>query len=176
VVRISGTRTIKVGGTVMEVTDDGVRKNSVFLADTLALSGRVRAVVFGSDGKPKANENAPLFRRIVKLAGNERRVWDALHFLTQHQSWANLYKVFEVVRDDVGDQVYELVESTKLRAFTGTAQSRRLIGDQARHASEKYPGPKNPLSIEEARQLIRQLVENWVRKHPNLEKESDRSI
>jgi hypothetical protein len=152
---------------VVEVTKAGVRKNTIAVAELITARSRVRAVavVSGPDGKPKENENARAFRQILQLARTDERVWDALHFLAQQQNWSNLYKVFEIIGDDVGEQVHDLADRKKLGAFKATAQSRKLLGDEARHASEKCPEPHNPISLEEARQLIRQLVGNWLRKH-----------
>ena len=46
--------------------------------------------------------------------------------------------------------------------FTGTAQSRAQLSDEARHASEKYKAPKNPMTLEEARELVRSVIQAWV--------------
>jgi hypothetical protein len=156
---------IKVGS-VLEVTDSGEHKHSVLVAETLTAHARCRAVVMGPEGKPKENENALAFRRILKLAG-KKPVSDVLHFLTLQPNWWNLYKVFEVVEDDVNGRVYKLVDEQKLRDFKSTAQSRNHLGDEARHASskKKYSGPLIPTSFEEAQELIRQLVEKWLQQH-----------
>lgn len=156
---------INHSSTVSEITESGVRKHTFLVADGLKLRVRVQAAVIGSDGKHKENPNILVFRRIVTLAQTDPRVRDALHFLSQPQTWNNLYKVFEVIHDDIKRQVYHLVDTGKLRAFTATAQSRRLLGDAARHASEQYSGPRNPISLAEARHLIRQLVENWLNQY-----------
>jgi hypothetical protein len=155
-----GLEKVAIGSTVSEVTEDGTRRNVVFVAESIAVHVRVNAVVLGPDGKPKEDENALAFRRTLNLALNEKGVRDALHFLAQQQNWYNLYKVFEVVQDDVHKGVWNLVDETMLRSFKGTAQSRRLLGDEARHASrrKKYYGPPNPVSLEDARRLMRQLV------------------
>ena len=160
-----GIQNISIGSNVFEVTDAGVRKNMVLVVDGITVRDRVKAVVLGSDGKPKENENVSAFQRILELGRTDRRVWDALHFLALRQNWTNLYKVFEIVRDDVGKQVYDLVDTKRLKTFKATAQCRGLLGDEARHASQTLREPSNPVSLEEARQLIRQLVENWLRKH-----------
>jgi hypothetical protein len=160
-----GLEKAKVGSTVLEVTDAGLRKHRILVAEPgkYGLRGR-NAAMTGSDGESKENENALAFRKILKLAETNKRVSDALHFLALQPNWWNLYKVFEIVKDDVQDQVYKLVDEKKLRAFTGTAQSPRLLGDEARHASAspKYFGPDEPTSLEEAQRLIRQLVEKWL--------------
>ncbi|MDP9458250.1 MAG: hypothetical protein M3Q60_21300 [Actinomycetota bacterium] len=46
--------------------------------------------------------------------------------------------------------------------FTGTAQSREELGDEARHASEKYKPPTNPMSLNEARAFVKSVIRAWI--------------
>ena len=46
--------------------------------------------------------------------------------------------------------------------FSGTAQSRTELGDEARHASEKYKAPKDPMTLDEARGFVGSVIRAWV--------------
>ncbi len=79
----------------------------------------------------------------------------------------NLYKAWEVICDAAGG-LHQVVrngwtDDDERRRFTGTAQSRDELGDAARHASEKYKAPKNPMTLDEARAFVRSVIEAWVR-------------
>jgi hypothetical protein len=80
--------------------------------------------------------------------------------------WINLYKVYEVVRDDVGGK-HVLVRNgwataDDIRRFTETAQSPQLLGDAARHAGRKRPPPPDPMTLDGAKALIGAMVRSWV--------------
>jgi hypothetical protein len=83
------------------------------------------------------------------------------------RSWFNLYKVFEIIRDEcIGEEslvARNFIPKRDLKRFTQSAQSRELLGDEARHASRKYKPPEIPMTIDEARRLIKQLFSKWVK-------------
>jgi len=95
-------------------------------------------------------------------AEHERHVADALRFFAV-QSWVDLYKVYEFIRDDAGDVVKRgWATKGKLSRFTQTAQSRDSIGDAARHASKKFKAHAAPMSLTEARDLVKSLLLHWL--------------
>jgi hypothetical protein len=86
--------------------------------------------------------------------------------LPPRPDWINLYKAWEVVCDAAGD-LHQVVKNgwadeDERRRFTGTAQSRAELGDEARHASEKYRAPKNPMTLYEAQSFVRSVIQAWV--------------
>jgi hypothetical protein len=103
---------------------------------------------------------------MAALAERDDRVADALRFFAR-DNWVNLYKAWEIVRDAAGGE-HTLIKNgwttkkTKDR-FTQTAQSRKALGDEARHASAKVPVPQNPMSLEEARAFVKSVIEAWAR-------------
>ena len=80
--------------------------------------------------------------------------------------WRQLYVVYEVIEHHVKDQsrIERLGLATRgqIRRFKGTANSRRVLGDAARHG-KPLPPPSNPMSFEEARTFILRLVTEWLR-------------
>jgi hypothetical protein len=103
---------------------------------------------------------------IAALAERDERVADALRFFARGD-WVNLYKAWEVVGDAAGG-AHEIVnkgwaDKTEQGRFTGTAQSKDELGDEARHASGKYKAPKSPMTLDEARTFVKSVIEAWVR-------------
>lgn len=88
---------------------------------------------------------------------------DVLHFYSTPITWNNLYKIYEIIHDDIGDEVKIITGSNQLSRFKGTAQSRKLIGDEARHASKYIIGTQNPMTIMEACELINNLIFVWTK-------------
>lgn len=79
----------------------------------------------------------------------------------------NLYKAWEIVRDAAGGE-HTLIangwttKKTKNR-FMQTAQSRKALGDDARHASERYKAPESTMSVDEARAFVKSVIGKWIR-------------
>ncbi len=46
--------------------------------------------------------------------------------------------------------------------FTGTAQSREELGDDARHTSERYRAPQDPMTLREAQDFVRSVIRSWI--------------
>jgi len=104
---------------------------------------------------------------LVSLARGDEGVADILHFF-QKGDWQSLYKAWELLRDAVGGE-HKLTKKPWInerakKRFTQTAQSRKVLGDDARHASEDYDNPikGGPMTLDEARSFVRSVVEAWV--------------
>jgi hypothetical protein len=83
-------------------------------------------------------------------------------------SWWNMYKVYEVIRKDVGGQnrIKRIVSNRELKRFTQTAQSIETLGDEARHADPvKYRAPHDPMSKNEAIEFIREMISSWIKEY-----------
>jgi hypothetical protein len=88
---------------------------------------------------------------------------EVFHFYSQSTTWINLYKIYEIIKDNIGQKNVEAILTDKqLSRFTGTAQSKLQIGDEARHAAKKFIGHIDPMTINEANELIRKLILVWA--------------
>lgn len=80
-------------------------------------------------------------------------------------SWMELYKVYEIVRESgvlhIAAQAAGLVPSD-VKRFTHTANHPEASGDDGRHARSQQRPPRNPMSIEQARDLVSRLVRAWL--------------
>lgn len=151
---------------VLLVEKNGKRCFNLYLEESIEIRSRVST-------KPKATtpdgiqQIAPQHSNIeswINLAKNDKTVADALHFLKKG-TWISLYKVYEIIKDDIGSDVIinsGFAKKTKLRRFTQTAQSRLALGDEARHASKKCKPPAKPMTFNEAKSFIGGILINWL--------------
>ena len=152
---------------VTHVDDDGKRHHHITLSGTVEAGSRMTATLsVGETGEtldaPRPTSEA---ESLVDLADRNEKVADALRFY-EKGDWVNLYKAWEVVCDAAGG-LHQVVnngwatESDRSR-FTHTAQSRAVLGDEARHASERIKAPKDPMTLDEAQAFVRSVIQAWV--------------
>lgn len=103
---------------------------------------------------------------MATIAERDDRVADALRYFAKGD-YPNLYKAWEVVGEAVNSE-HNIIKKgwatkkTKDR-FTRTAQSRKVLGDEARHAIDKQDPPKNPMPLDEARAFVKSVMEAWTK-------------
>jgi len=83
------------------------------------------------------------------------------------EDWRLLYFVYEIIerrfrQPSEGGQGLRCSEEEILR-FRDTANSCQVLGIKARHGHTKRPPPANPMTFQEARALIHELLLAWVR-------------
>ncbi len=81
-------------------------------------------------------------------------------------TWKNLYLVFEVIVESIGGQnaleAKGWVPASDIRRYKQTANSYRAIGREARHAKLSFQPPPNPMSLNEAHELVRTILSVWL--------------
>jgi hypothetical protein len=99
----------------------------------------------------------------VGIAARDTNAAKVLRLLGGYpHDWINLYKVFEIVEKEVGeDIVHNWITRKKAKLFTRAANSVGAIGDDCRHGTEQTEPPQNPMSIVEARDLIKIILNYW---------------
>jgi hypothetical protein len=134
-------------------------------AGTLVARVRMRATgtVIGPDGQIVPDPPSPLPQKL-QLAVTDQNVDDALNFLQRADpSWSELFKAYEVVRDDVGKiEGRGWASERELSRFSGTANHQDAAGREARHARMPTPPPTDPMPLDEARALIARVVSAWL--------------
>jgi hypothetical protein len=168
--RIPGFRSIEIGR-VSRIDENGSRHHFVQLKGSVSARSKLRAaaIVAKSNGivKEKDIENPDRILSTYELAEDNENVADALRLYGKAElSWVDLYKIYEIIRDDVGN-VNDLLNrqyvlKKDLSRFTHTAQHPGVIGDEARHARVAADVPKDPMSIVEANLLISTLLSKWI--------------
>ena len=81
-------------------------------------------------------------------------------------TWRNLYIMLGVVERDCGS-LHELVKrkwapKSKMRLFRRTANSNKVLGADARHGRDKEPPPTDPMSLDEAQDLVNRVLQAWL--------------
>ncbi len=106
--------------------------------------------------------------RLVSLSDEDPAVADVLRLLGKGRPDAvTLYKLYEIISDDVGGdsvitKVHQWVSRTELARFTNSLNNRKVLGDDARHATQKFSPPRNPMSLDDALTFVRKLIINWL--------------
>jgi hypothetical protein len=151
-------------GAVTRQENDGRRHRHVFLSSSIVARSKVssaKLTVNGSEEGPQVPRPAVW----AAVAKDDEKVHQALRlWVSSPDSWVNLYKILEVIESDVGDAIYgnAWVSKTEVTRFTQTANSAEAIGDEARHAKKHVPPPPRPMTIQEAKQLMKALLEKWI--------------
>lgn len=159
--RLQSTSFKKVGiDVIVQLNPDGTRSAQGFLSATIEIRCSVELETRTSPTQPTSVEEW------VALAKMDQKVAKALRLVgTRELSWAELYKLYELVHSDVGDKMFSNGWATKkkIKLFTHTANSAGAIGDDARHAKEDSAPPSTPMPLSEAETLIKNVVMRWLR-------------
>jgi hypothetical protein len=157
--------------TVLEISDlimideNGIRHEHMYLAPAAGLRHKWLGTTKDDDSLVPANRSLNV-DYLVRLSVQFKVVADSLQFFRE-DSWVSLFKVYEIIRDELGGdrKLTQTKWTTKatLSRFTHTAQSEDILGAEARHASKKYGTPKVPMSKFEAHYFIRELLLSWIR-------------
>ncbi len=159
-------REVHVEG-VARVMPDGSRPIAFFESGRLECRSKLSGTptFMDSTDKPVRTKTADPMRDLKRAANQHQAVASALHFF-RIGDWISLYKVYEIVKDDVGGKKAltstAWVTKDKLNLFSQTAQSRDAVGDVARHGSQRYRAPAKPMDLSRAKTLIRNLINKWV--------------
>ena len=99
----------------------------------------------------------------VGVAMEAPRVLEALRHFSEPPSWDRLYKIVEIVEDDVG-AIDRRGWATKkeLSRFSHTANSPKILGRAARHATQRVRPPKHPMDLVEAEELVKRVLVRWL--------------
>ena len=148
---------------VEEQTPDGPRSTTyaqVGLAAALTISALPPTILI--DGKPPP----PPPPIPVELALRDARAARALELFARDPNWYDLYKVLDVIEEDVGGEKSlegkGWASAKELKRFTATANSLGALGLDARHARDAWKPPKSPMTLEDAVDLIRRVLNPWL--------------
>jgi hypothetical protein len=113
-----------------------------------------------------SGQNDPTLTELVNLTTTIPAVAKALTLYgSLAHNWKNLYMVMEVIEDDLGGEsavISSYPEMTRRwKDCKWTANSFGAIGREARHATD-HRTPHNPMQIEEAQELVRQVLFHWL--------------
>lgn len=152
-------------GSISKIHNDGSRHTYVsvkFVAApaTITISARITR----ADGTIEEFHPADPVVTWMDLSQRDANVKRALYLIeNDFETWYGLYKVYEVIREDVGDIPGKgWCAQAELKRFTQTANSPEAIGVGARHG-KKIPAPPDPMSLSSAKAFIKNLIYEWFK-------------
>lgn len=166
-------RTPLAYGGVYRLNADGTRDIFVslqFAIDIRADFAAVTCKVTDAFGNVIASPPPPPPRALVlfNLAAKDNAVAKVLRLLSAAEvmTWVGMYRLYEVVEEDVGGQ-HQLEKKSwgspeDLKRFKHSANSVEVGGDSSRHGKEAQTPPKNPMSLAEAEAYCRYIVQAWL--------------
>jgi len=151
-------------GEVTRQEDDKQRHRYVSLSASIVVRSKTSSILT-VNGREETPPKVPLPAVWAAVAKDDKKVLQALRLWANNpDSWDNLYKILEVIESDVGGAIYcnGWVSKTEVRRFTQTANSAEALGDEARHTKRHVPPPPRPMTIKEAIQLMKALLQKWI--------------
>jgi hypothetical protein len=147
--------------------DDGVHVVGATATMVARSDMTATATVLDADGNPKPPPPPPAPAYISLAAGNQD-VAEVLQLLAKPDgpSFSDLYKIHEII-EHTGRGKAAMgsagISKATMGRFTRTASHPAASGSESRHARSSEQPPKDPMTIGEARTMIRQLVTEWLK-------------
>jgi hypothetical protein len=146
-------------------SDETGRHHQVVLADSAEVRGRANPVrvSVGGEQPPPPPAPGPGYVQLAQTHPDVAEVLDILGNADPAPDWAELYKVHEILLDNVpGFYQRGWVTRDQISTFRASANRSEVSGDLARHARWKGDPPTRTMTLGEARQLIGALVRRWL--------------
>ncbi len=163
-----GGKTPITVGSVAGMREDGVRNSFLRFTDRVVVRDFITIEICEANGSSKICHPAQDVPKLMKLGFSDEQVARALRlFGASEHDWVNLYRLYEVIEDDVRtvDAIVRRGWATKasIKRFKHTANSPSSTGDASRHGKESTSPPSNPMTLPEARALIELIVHSWLK-------------
>lgn len=172
---IGGASRLALGGNIpitqsetVKVNEDGSKSVFVCFQDTIHARDSFYISIIDGEGNVveeiKPADDVPNW---VFLGMKDEAVAKVFRLLTQPLDWVGLYRIYEVIENDIGglDALISMGCATKARVklFKHTSNSPGAIGDNARHGKESSQPPLQPMHLHEARNLVESLINPWLK-------------
>jgi hypothetical protein len=146
-------------------SDETGRHHQVVLADSAEVRARANPVTVsvGGEQPPPPPAPGPGYVQLAQTHPDVAEVLDLLGIADPAPGWAELYKVHEILLDNVpGFYQRGWVTRDQISTFRASANRSEVSGDLARHARLKGDPPTRTMTLGEARALIGALVRRWL--------------
>jgi hypothetical protein len=157
-------RTPDVDTTVLRSTVDGVRvKHHIFEVEPghFRMKGGAALTLPGSQA-----DELTQAQRLHRAAKSSPHLMEALRLWSDPESsWPRLYRALEELETELGSRVDQagLCHAKERERFTRTANTAEVAGQDARHGSGRFKAPPSPMSLAEAREFIRSVIDGGLR-------------
>lgn len=130
------------------------------------VEARAQAFAIAAEGdQPWAASRGPAYVHLAKDHPDVAEVLEVLGTSPTPLTWIDLYKIYEIVAHNVGNEAKlkekDWVSSAELTAFTASANRADVSGSEARHARNRGGLPKRTMTPDEGRAFIGRLVASW---------------
>lgn len=150
-----------------KIGEDG-NSAAVFVSHSDSIKLRDLVNIEAGDGKGNItrypHDNISEF---VSAGNSSNIIHEVLKLSSNLENWVNLYRIYEVIEENIGgkEKIEDLglASKTRIKLFKRTANSPQVLGCKARHGHKKHTPPKNPMSLNEAKALIKNLIIQWVK-------------
>lgn len=110
---------------------------------------------------------ASLAREYFHLGVRNGAVAEVLRLLSDRQlEWVVLWKISEIIIDDVGGKKGLLANKSQFSSFGAAANRPDVSGDKARHARLPGAPPAHAMTLKEGQTYIRRVVRDWLQSLP----------
>lgn len=152
---------------IYQENEQGHIKYYLSFHDTIRMSSSLCFEVIHKDGTVESYYPAMQVAEWMQVMESNQTLKTVFHLMGEgDKSWVNLYRIFEVIKADLGGQEDLLnknwVTKQQLNRFTQTANHPAIIGHEARHGHNNAALPKNPMNHAEAMAFVVGLVNNWI--------------
>ena len=79
-----------------------------------------------------------------------------------YNTWVTMYKIYEIIDRDAGIKKNQWISEKNRNRFKRSANHPAVSGLDARHGFQKEDPPENPMTLVEARELIDNLIFQWL--------------
>lgn len=152
--------------TVYKLMEDGQRTGHVHLVGRFVSPVTIKdtATITEISGNVTMEEIEPLGNRLLRIGNLNQKFGQALEL------WSNslndprsLYFLLELIESDVGNVAsVGWVTQNQRSLFMRSVNHNEVFGVRARHASSSTPPPSSPMSIEQANEFVRSLLDKWI--------------
>ncbi len=160
-----GEANIKIGA-VASYGENGSKGITVF-PDTLKMKVKMSGVEMNTtqDGKRIVSLVAQGVKDSWKIVFKNDNLLKAVRiYRKEGKTWYGIYKVVNdtILRNRPDAVALGWISQSKIDLLKHTANCYKAIGDEARHAIEEWQSPPKPMSIQEARSIVEDLLKKWV--------------
>ena len=151
-------------GPIHRIDENGIKhpyieKSLTGKYDILARIPNISA--YGTTEELPMNQSMPKWIPLIDSNEKVRRVFDLIN--QDFNSYIGIYKIIEVIKEDNFPPVMRKGEFyNEIKRFKQTAECDRSIGKEARHAHSKFKEPENPMTINQARDMISEILQMWL--------------
>ncbi len=149
-------------GCVLREHDDGSRGAWVF-AEIAPCRAKWHGAVIAVGGAALQKTQAQDLLRAGQASSHLREALEV--WSDRYRSWGRLHRVLEEIERHLGQQVNraDFCSANERERFTRSSNSSEVAGIDARHASGRYAPPDRPMTLEEAEEFIRQMLDKTLR-------------